>query len=243
MNVELIKGDCLEVLKDISDNSVDCFITDLPYGSTTAKWDKRIDLHELWKQMKRIARNERVPYFFFCDMKFAVELINSNKSWYRFDFVIEKTRKVGFLNARKMPLRSHELLLLFYQSPPKYYYYKYHSPTTIKSAVNLSSEGVYATRPELIHSRVKTSYTPTLPCSILKMKQNNKPLHHTQKGTELIEFILKYYTEDGDTILDPTMGSGSTGEACVSLNRKFIGIELNEKFYNVAQNRINNLIQ
>ena len=116
----LIQGDCLEKLKDIEENSVDCFICDLPYGTTTCKWDKKIDLDELWKEMKRISKNDNTPYFFFCDMRLAVELINSNPKWFRYDLVIQKTRCVGFLNSYRMPMREHELLLVFYKKCPVY---------------------------------------------------------------------------------------------------------------------------
>ena len=129
--MNLIQGDCLEKLKEISNNSVDCLVCDLPYGTTICKWDSKIELNELWKQMKRIAKNNHTPYFFFCDMKLAVELINSNRKWFRYDIVIQKSNIVGYLNAKKMPMREHELLLVFYKNLPTYNIEENHSVKSI----------------------------------------------------------------------------------------------------------------
>jgi site-specific DNA-methyltransferase (adenine-specific) len=232
--IDLIKGDCLEELKKIEERTVDCFICDLPYGTTTCKWDKKIDLDMLWKELKRIAKNDNTPYFFFCDMRLAVELINSNPKMFRYDLVIHKTRCVGFLNSNRMPMRGHELLLVFYKKCPVYNKDKYHKK--IKKYNQGGDYGIYGK----ITNRDKTLYDNTLPTSIIKMTNNNKAkrFHKTQKELDILEWIVKYYTNENDVVLDPTMGSGSTGVACVSLNRKFIGIELDDTYYEVAEKRL-----
>lgn len=237
-NPILIKGDCLLELKKIEDNSVDCFICDLPYGTTRYKWDKKINLPDLWKELKRIARNEKTPYFFFCDMKLAVELINSNPKWFRYDLVVQKTRCVGFLNSAKMPMREHELLIVFYAKCPVYNKDKYHKK--IKQYEYGGDYGIY----EKIINRNKAVYDVPLPTSIIKMTCNNKAkrYHKTQKELDILKWIIKYYTNENDTILDPTMGAGSTGIACISLNRKFIGIELDDEYFDVARNRISEIL-
>jgi len=236
--MNLIQGDCIEKLKDISDNSVDCFICDLPYGTLNKKnceWDKKIDLEELWKQIKRIARNDNTPYFFFSDMKLAVELINSNPKWFRYDIVIQKSNKVGYLNSKKMPMREHELLLVFYKKLPTYNIKDYHEIKSIHRRPQPEDNSIYGKNQRKHHK----FYEPPLPCSIIKMDNNKgKRFHPTEKSQDILSWIIKYYTNEDDTILDPTMGSGSTGVACKSLNRKFIGIELNEEYYNVAKKRI-----
>ena len=236
--MNLIQGECLEKLKDISDNSVDCFISDLPYGTlgtTACKWDKKINLDELWREMKRIARNDNTPYFFFCDMKLAVELINSNPKWFRYDIVIHKTNVVGYLNSKKMPMREHELLIVFYKKLPTYNIKENHSVKSIHRKPQPEDNSIYGKNQRKNH----TFYEPPLPRSIIKMDNNKKKrFHPTEKSQDILSWIIKYYTNEGDTILDPTMGSGSTGIACVSLNRKFIGIELDEDYYKVAKERI-----
>ena len=218
MYMNLIQGDCIDKLKDISDNSVDCFICDLPYGTTECNWDFKIDLEDLWREMKRIARNDNTPYFFFCDMKLAVQLINSNPKWFRYDIVIHKSNIVGYLNSKRMPLREHELLLVFYKKLPTYNIEDNHNVKSIHRR-EPQDNSIYGNHIQKIFK----NYEPPLPRSIIKMDNNKaKRFHPTEKSQDILEWIIKYYTNEGDTVLDPTMGSGSTGVACVSLNRKFI---------------------
>jgi len=237
--MNLILGDCLEKLKDVDERSVDLVICDLPYGTTECKWDKKIDLDELWIQLKRVSKDNHTPYFFFCDMRLAVNLINSNPKWFRYDLIIQKSYVVGFLNCSRMPMRRHEILLVFYKNLPIYNKDKYHKKTNIRHKVRqLHDENVYG---NLSSKKIATDYVPRLPNSILSMdnKRNGKKTNHpTEKTQDILEWIIKYYSNEGDTILDPTMGSGSTGVACQTLNRKFIGIELQEKYFEVASSRI-----
>ncbi len=245
--MKLINGECLEELKKIEDKSVDCFICDLPYGTTICKWDNKIDLDLLWKEMKRTARNDNTPFFFFCDMRLAVELINSNPKWYRYDLVWYKTNsRCGHLNSGKMPLRSHELLLVFYKKLPTYNKNEYHKRVCSNEEIEKKyqeDDKVYGKTWSINNVRFKKTYDVALPISVLEYRIENKMnsklrLHPTQKPQGILEWIIKYYSNKGDTILDPTMGSGSTGIACKTLNRNFIGIELDKDIFETAKERI-----
>ena len=355
MNFELINNDCLEALKDISDNSIDLLFCDLPYGETSCKWDTTIDLNLFWEQINRVCKIT-TPMFFTCSTRFGVSLINSNPKNFRYDLVWVKSQAAGFLNAKKMPMRKHEMVYVFYRKLPLYDLSshkhkfigdnikehngkilplpqlrgckdkvvrmkpeKYDTPlpsSVIKDDVvetiygggcnrekNADVEykklgrknGESAYDPPLPSSVIKDDvynaierfdngklkacrwqgriegeplYEPPLPSSVLNtqiyrdgLKQQGPPTgnlgyepplpnsileiksekgkHPTQKPTDLIKWCLKYYSKEGDTILDPTMGSGSTGVACKDMNRNFIGIEKDEKIFKVAEERIN----
>ena len=230
-------------MKNIENNTVDCFICDLPYGSTDCKWDCKINLEDLWRELKRIARNDNTPYFFFCDMRFGVEIINSNPKMFRYDLVWYKPNSnCGHLNSGKMPMRNHELLLVFYKKLPTYNKDKYHKKICDENVYKKDAyEGIYETsiNTKFIYGK---KYDIPLPKSVLNMScksnMSKKRFHKTEKSQDILEWILKYYTNEGDTILDPTMGSGSCGVACVSLHRKFIGIEKDEKYFEVAKKRL-----
>ncbi len=400
MTTKLINGDCIEEMKKLEDNSIDLLFTDLPYGQTSCKWDCKIDLANFWKEINRICKIN-CPMFFCCTTKFGSCLINSNPKNFRYDYVWSKSRKSGFLNSGKMPLRSHEMVYVFYRKQPVYNVKQYHKhkflkeekpyckvptiyndvkheenrkisgyepalpdsvikdmpdmtttcwgknkkkdygkfylkqglttcydpplPNTIitESKSQISSEkkaginnlygdmkggtigNIHGTNYEpplpdsvitetrnddgcesmygnekgkkdryivngklrdsepryepplpnsLIKQEVKEKiynfvlrdnfgcdtnlYEPPMPDSILTFKNQGK-LHQTQKPTELIDFFIKYYSNPGDTILDPTCGSGSTGVSCKNLARNFIGMELDEKIFKVAEERIN----
>jgi len=241
--MEIFNNNCLEKLKEIEDKSVDCFICDLPYGNTDCKWDNKIDLDELWREMKRIAKNDNTPYFFFCDFRFSIQLYNSNPKWFRYDLVWYKPNSnCGHLNSNKMPMRNHELLLVFYKKLPTYNKNKYHKKICDKSVYKKDTyEGIYETSIDTNFIFGK-KYDVPLPKSVLnipcKNNMSKNRFHKTEKPQPILEWIIKYYTNSGDTILDPTMGSGSTGVAAKTLNRNFIGIEMDEKYYEVAKKRI-----
>ena len=243
--MNLINGECLEELKNIEDKSVDCFICDLPYQATALKWDKKIDLDELWIEMKRTARNDNTPFFFFCDMKLAVDLINSNPKWFRYDLVWYKPNSAcGHLNSGKMPMRNHELLLVFYKNLPVYNKERYHKKIAEVDYEDVSGKDIVYGSHRLVKYKHGILYDVKLPISVLTIPNDSnlsKRLHPTQKPQQILEWIIKYYSNEGDTILDPTMGGGSTGVACKTLNRNFIGIELDKKYFDVANERINNL--
>ena len=275
--MELYNEDCLERLKKIPDKSVDLIFNDLPYGQTDCKWDSIIDIDELWKQYKRI-RKDTTPIFFTCTTKFGHSLISSNMKEFRYDLVWVKSTPCGFLNAKKMPMRKHEMIYVFYKKLP-YYDLSSHKhkflkktedikkgtidgneiykgkkvlyrnksglydpplPTSIIKDDNLYSTEIYGNTnlKRQDFNRNESTYNPPLPHSILEIK-SQKGKHSTQKPDELMEWILKYYSKEEDTVLDATMGSGSMGVACKKMNRKFIGIEKDEEIFKVAQERIN----
>ena len=273
--MELYNEDCLERMKDISNNSIDLLFCDLPYGQTGCAWDCLIDLELFWKEVNRICKIT-CPMFFTCSTKFGVSLINSNPKNFRYDLVWVKSASCGFLTAKKMPMKKHEMVYVFYRKLPLYDISS-HRQKFLKTEKNpKEADAVYANRyvgatinkydPPLPNSVITTElptknkilpvpqlvgcegkvvrkkqekYDPILPNSILEIK-SEKGHHPTQKPVDLIMHFLKYYSKEGDTVLDPTMGSGSTGIACKNLNRKFIGIELNKDIFETAKKRLNN---
>jgi len=231
-------GDCLEKMKDISDNSVDLIFCDLPYGQTSCKWDTCIDLDLLWEQIKRV-RKRGCPIFFTTTTKFGVNLINSNPKEFRYDLIWVKSATTGFLLAKKMPMRKHEMLYVFYDFLP-YYDLSTHIPTITKQELRITEakqggEGCYNnTRPK---PTIPKKYDPPLPTSLVEIK-TTRGKHSTEKPVELINWILKYYSKEGDIVLDPTMGCGSTGMACKQMGRKFIGIEYDTEIFLIAEDRL-----
>ena len=367
--MNLINGDCLEELKKIPDKSVDFVYTDLPYNQTACKWDQNvIDLDALWVQLKRIAKNDRTPFFFSCTTKFGYNLIKANEKWFRWDLVWKKNRAAGFLNAYKLPMRKHEMVYCFakkcpdydvsdhltgeevikkadsnhiflrnnrrdhkcFQKPHKSKTLKYPLPTTDitpptpehelvycfakkcpeydvsshKEYTEKKGEYINATDSQSTNSKCKTTKTtskthkdplptsditppeldpnghadmygvsktgkrnqgkkdqerlPTSditlppididideeqpPSSWCEVNNDEKTGHRTAKPVALMEFLLKYWTKPGWTVLDPTMGSGSMGIACKKMGRNFIGMELDDDIYKLAQKRISDTV-
>ena len=307
----LLHGDCLEELKGIDDKSIDLIFCDLPYGQTSCKWDCKIDLDKFWIEIMRI-KKLNTPIFFTTTTKFGVDLINSapKKCYFRYDIVWVKSAPAGFLSAKKMPMRKHEMVYVFYEKLPfydlsshthKFIKEKKVEHNTIYGGVKVNNiegnereprydpplptsvikdglvegqtlgdkgnecygkfsyynNGVKGYDPPLPTSIVKedkhtlygdikekgiphtTTYDPPLPTSMLEIK-TTRGKHSTEKPVALMEWVLKYYSKEGDTVLDPTMGSGSTGVACKTMNRNFIGIEKDPEIYEVAVNRIEN---
>ena len=307
--MELFNGDCLEKMKDLETDSVDLLFCDLPYGQTACKWDCLIDLDLFWKEVNRVCKIN-APMFFTCSTKFGVSLINSNPKNFRYDLVWVKSAPTGFLNAKKMPMKKHEMVYVFYRKLPFYNIADNHTHKFMKkpknevvelckydvnkncygggkegrikiskdkkdhqqkydpplptSVVNepenevvepiygknkkKTNEDVYnanerVNNGKLYHYERKHQkgsdpiYDPPLPNSILEVP-SQKGKHPTQKPTALMEWVLKYYTRENDLVLDPTMGSGSTGVACQNMNRRFIGIEMDEKIFEDAKKRL-----
>ena len=244
----MYNGDCLEVMKELKDNSVDLLFCDLPYGQTSCKWDSLIDLNLFWKQVNRVCKLD-CPMFFTCSTKFGVSLINSNPKNFRYDLVWVKSAPCGFLNAKKMPMKKHEMVYVFYRKLPMYdlssHQHKFlrcekngQGRSQISREMKAGVNNLYGDmKGGTIGNVHGTNFDPPLPHSLLEIK-SEKGKHATQKPTELIKWCLKYYSKEGDTVLDPTMGSGSTGVACKEMNRNFIGIELDEKIYSVAEKRL-----
>jgi site-specific DNA-methyltransferase (adenine-specific) len=276
---------------------------DLPYGTTNCAWDTKIDLAKLWEQLLRVGK-ERTAYFFFCDFKLGVELVNSNPKMYKQDLVWDKQVASNPLLALKRIRTSHENILVFYKKPPVFQWAKYHTTTKYKHRPeDIAYVGTFANTKI---TSIGTKYEPTLPVSVMKHEEqewggclpNDKMLGHagktyeprlpvsvinqeqikndkkcfhnrtnspsgatyeptlpvsvmtytktqgkmrkhpTEKPIALLEHLIKYYTADDAVVLDPTMGSGTTGQACKNLGRRFIGIELDKAIYDIAVERL-----
>jgi site-specific DNA-methyltransferase (adenine-specific) len=240
MTSRLLNGDCLEMLKQIENNSVDLVIADLPYGQTDCKWDSIIDMDKLWEQLKRVGK-ENTAFIFFCTTRFGHEIIKSNEKWFRYDLVWSKPNsKCGFLNSNKMPLRAHEMIYVFYKKLPlyniadnhtklpcKYVDYDYSKNSSVYQKMGIDKKGL------------SQSWEPRLPKSIIECNIHIKKKHPTEKPEGILSHLIKYYSKAGDTILDPTMGCGSCGVASTALGRNFIGIEMNKEYFDVAHNQLN----
>lgn len=240
--VSLMLGDCLERMKEIPDGSVDMILADLPYGMTARnEWDKKIPLPPLWGQYERIIKGNGAIVL-FSQMPFGAELIQSNRKMFRYEWIYQKTLPGGFLNAKRMPLRVHENVLVFYNSLPTFNPQKTTGEPYDKGILKPSTTTNYG-----LHG-AHVGINPTgerFPVDVVKYSNANRHnvFHPTQKPVALLEYLIKTYTNPGETVLDNVMGSGSTGVAAVNTGRKFIGIELDEKFYETAKSRIEKAIE
>lgn len=240
MQSKLYKGDCLEIMKHISDGSVDAVITDPPYGTTQCKWDSVIDFDLMWEQLNRVIKPNGAIVLFGSE-PFSSALRMSNIKNYKYDWIWEKNNVTGFANAKKMPLKNIENISVFYSKLPTY-----NPQGLIKIEKNFKNSISHITnRDEGVSTvnggRFKGSYrqeNTNYPRQILKYSRPSKAVHRTQKPVSLMEYLVKTYTNENETVLDFTMGSGSTGVACVNTNRNFVGIEMDENYFNVAKNRI-----
>ena len=241
-NIKLIQGDCLEIMKEIPDNSIDAIITDLPYGSTKNRWDIVIPFDKLWKEYERIIKKNGAIILFGSGM-FTSECMMSNPKLWRYNLIWQKTTPTGFLNAKKMPLRSHEDIMVFYKKLPTYNPQKTNGH---KRKVSLAKHKINCKKTEDYgdHKFVNYDSTERYPTSILKFKTDKQKCayHPTQKPVALLEYLIKSYSNEGEIILDNCFGSCSTGVACVNTNRKFIGIENDENYFQVGQCRIKKAI-
>lgn len=239
-DVTLLHGDCLELMKDIPDGSVDMILCDLPYGTTACKWDSIIPFESLWQQYNRIIKDNGAIVLFGSE-PFATELRHSNLKMFKYDWIWDKVSGLGFFDCEFRPLKSHETISVFSKGgcsngskPPM----KYNPQGVIRKQVLKNTKK----QSDLFHSNTEKEFISkgsNYPKSILTIsKSKAKSLHPTQKPTALLEYLVKTYTNEGDTVLDNCMGSGSTGVACVRTGRKFIGMELDKHYFDVAVNRI-----
>ena len=244
--INLIKGDCLEVMKDIPDKSIDAIIADLPYGATKNKNDIILPFDKLWEQYERIIKDNGAIVLFGQGL-FFVDLINSNRKLFRYDLVWDKQLISGFLNANRMPLRVHENIAVFYKKLPIY------NPQCTegkplhskgKSYLNKEHKNENYGKFEMTDDN-RAGSTQKYPKSIISFQKPHpsKAQHRTEKSIEMLEWLVKTYTNEGDLILDNCAGSGSTGIACLNTNRKFIGIELDEIYFNIANERMKQRMQ
>ncbi len=235
--IDLRKGDCLELMRNIPDKSIDAIICDLPYGTTACKWDTIIPFEPLWEQYKRVIKNNGAIVL-FASQPFTSALIMSNPKMFKYSLVWDKVAATNPMLAKKQPMRSHEDITLFYDKQPTYIPQmtdgvkwnragkKKHNTDTLGRSVLFMGDDKSETR---------------YPKSILTFSNADKTKnsHPTQKPVALLEYLIMTYTNEGETVLDNTMGSGTTGVACVNTNRNFIGMELDDKYFEIAEARIN----
>ncbi len=229
----------MELMKNIPNKSVDMVLCDLPYGQTKRnKWDTIIPFEPLWNQYKRIIKTNGLIILFGNGM-FTADLMISNREMWRYNLIWEKTQPTGFLNANKMPLRNHEDICVFYTSQPTY------NPQKTKGHTRKVSKAEHKRA-----CKISTNYgehkfstydsTERFPKSVVIFAKDiqKSALHPTQKPVALLEYLIKTYTNEGEIVLDNCMGSGSTGVACINTNRKFIGMELDSNYFEIAKSRI-----
>lgn len=229
--VKLIYGDCLELMKGIPDKSIDMILCDLPYGVTQNAWDKKIPLNILWEQYDRIIKVNGAIVL-HCQQPFTAELIMSNKKMFKYCWTWYKKQCSGFLNAKKQPLRNCEDIAVFYRKQCIY------NPQMRKGKPQLKNTGGKSTNYNdfTFQPHISEFYYPTTMLEFPLPRFKNG--HPTQKPVPLLEYLIKTYTNEGETVLDNCMGSGSTGVASVNTNRNFIGMELDENYFKIAQERI-----
>ena len=249
--IELWHGDCLELMKNIPDGSVDLVLTDPPYGTTACKWDSVIPFEPMWEQLNRIIKPNGAICLFGSE-PFSSALRMSNIKNFKYDWIWEKGRASGFVHAKNKPLKCHETISVFSQGTTVH---ASQSKNRMKYFPQMSTGKPYVkkiTQPntgKLNHSFSKSNidFVGTVnenegtryPRTIIKFSMHNVGnMHPTQKPVALLEYLIRTYTNESETVLDFTMGSGSTGVACVNTNRHFIGIELDEGYFNIAKKRI-----
>ena len=234
ISITCLNGNCLELMKNLPDKSIDLFVCDLPYGclKSNQKWDTKIDLNLFWIEVKRLCKNDNTPVLMFCNTRLGVDLINSNPDWFRYDLVWNKNYGTNFLNSGKMPMSSHELIYVFSK---KGAYYKridnddigkkgYYNDRLISNKTNTYG----FVKAKLITEQLDNKRCPL---SIINSNYKKDKRHPTAKPIDLLKWLIERYSNEGDTILDPTAGSFNSGRASVELKRNYIGIEMDKGFY------------
>jgi site-specific DNA-methyltransferase (adenine-specific) len=243
--LKLLHGDCLELMKDIPDKSIDMILCDLPYGTTACKWDTVIPFEPLWEQYKRIIKDNGAIVL-TASQPFTSALVMSNPKWFKYEWIWEKNAGSNFASVRFQPMKEHENVLVFCKGTTTYNqqkqqriesgFSKQKTPLTFNRQ---SKDDVYG---GLFTNNITKKHIDKLRCprSIQKFSRE-RGLHPTQKPVALMEYLIKTYTNENETVLDNCMGSGTTGIACKNINRNFIGIEKDDKYFEIANNRINDL--
>lgn len=234
-DASIAMGDCLELMKSIPDGSVDMILCDLPYGTTACKWDSVIPFDLLWNEYRRVTKNN-AAIVLTASQPFTTALISSNMSDFRYCWVWSKSQGTGFGNAKKMPLKSHEDIAVFYRKLPQYNPQgliperRERRPETRSGGETMGKNG--------LNGKSFTQEFTNWPKSVVNFSRDGGKVHPTQKPVALMEYLVRTYTNEREIVLDNTMGSGTTGVACMNTNRKFIGIEKEPKYYEIAKNRI-----
>ena len=239
--MQLINGDTIQEMAKLSDHSIDMVLCDLPYQVTQAKWDVLIPFDKLWQEYKRLIK-ENGAIVLFSQQPFTSQLVMSNPKMFRYEIIWNKVRTTGFLNANRMPLKQHENILVFYKKLPTYHPQMVNGdkPSHSRGNAGTANNRVYG-KFNMVSDSPSTKTNLKFPTDIYTF--NNRvgkgQLHPTQKPVELLEWLIKTYSNEGDVVLDNTMGSGSTGVAAINTNRDFIGIELDKTYFKIAESRIN----
>ena len=243
MTVQLVQGDCLDLMKQIPDGSVDMVLTDPPYGTTACKWDSVIPFEPMWEQLKRVTKKNGAIVM-TASQPFTSALVMSNVKMFKYCWVWEKSKASNFLQAGYMPLKAHEDVVVFCDGKTTY------NPQMVEGKPYSGEKraGVKGSNSDVFGNNVPNPlFRRGSPDGLRKPRtvqyfktpeSEGKTLHPTQKPVALMEYLIKTYTNEGETVLDFTMGSGTTGVACVNTNRTFIGIEQDENYYNISQKRI-----
>ncbi|MDK3781146.1 site-specific DNA-methyltransferase [Staphylococcus pseudintermedius] len=237
---KIYNEDCLEGMKRIPDKSVDMILCDLPYGTTRNKWDTVIDLEKLWEQYKRVIKDNGAIVL-TAQTPFDKVLGASNLEMLKYEWIWEKTTATGWFNAKKMPMKAHENILVFYRKPPIYNYEK----TKGHKPMNNYTKKADVANKSTTYGKVKKDVsgggtTERYPRSVIKFSTDKQKsaIHPTQKPVALFEYLIKTYSNEGETVLDNFIGSGTTAVACLNTKRNYIGFELDEEYYEVALKRI-----
>ena len=238
---KLINGDCLEVMKGIPDKSIDCIVCDPPYGTTACKWDSIIPFDLMWEQLERIIKDDGAIVLFGSE-PFSTELRHSNIKMYKDDWVWNKVRGVGHLLAKKRPMMCTENISVFYKKQPNYNPQMRTREKRRRSMNNGNDKVQHGNGKKFVGEILEKEY-PINEVTLSKsdMIQNN--FHPTQKPVDLLSYLIKTYSNEGETVLDFTMGSGSTGVACMETGRKFIGIELDEQYFKISCGRVKQALE
>lgn len=247
MNLKLMQGNCLELMKEIPDGSVDMVLADPPYGTTVCKWDSVIPFEPMWEQLKRVTKKNGAIVM-TASQPFTTALIMSNVKMFKYDWIWEKNKPTGAQHARNRPMSRHESIIVFSKAPMG------HLSLLGKRRMEYNPQGIRPTgKKKIVKSKgfhgnhigsrphqvgIEYDVFTGFPDTILKFNKDENHLHPTQKPVALMEYLIKTYTNEGETVLDFTMGSGTTGVAAKNLNRNFIGIELDEEYFNIAKERI-----
>ena len=236
VNIKLIRENCLNEMKNIKEKSIDCILTDLPYGITKNEWDTEIDLKLLWENFNNILKPNGI-IILTAVQPFTSKLVISNQKMFKYEIIWEKTIGSGQLNIKHQPLRVHESILIFYNKRGTY-----NEQLTEGKPYSINRTKVKGSGYNKQTSTNKQNDGYRHAKSVIKISNPRiKEGHPTQKPIELLEYLVKTYTNENDTVLDCCMGSGSTGVACINLNRNFIGIELNNEYFEKAKDYLNNL--
>ena len=235
MKIELHQGNCLEVMKSIPDGSVDMILCDLPYGTTACKWDTVIPFDLLWEQYNRIATYDAV-FVLFGQEPFSSFMRMSNIKNYKYDWIWDKVKPGAFAVAKYCPLKQHELISVFCRGKANYKPIMVKRDKVKKSKIYASSDSASVKYSDGVE-RVYDELYPKTIITESNAAQKGK-IHPTQKPVALMEYLIRTYSNEGDVVLDNCMGSGTTGVACCNLNRAFIGIEMDENYFNIASKRI-----